>query len=241
MEATVKSINVEQLVATPSAESFGDRMTSLEIAEITGREHKNVLRDIRNILSQGVQQLNFEPMQKQVPTNNGGYKEIPCYNLTKKGCLILASGYEALLREKIIDRWEYLEKKNKANMPNFANPAEAARAWADQYERNLALEAKNQELKPKADYFDSLVDRHLNINFRDTAKEIGLKQNDFIRKLIDAKYIYRDTKNQLKPYAAYVGTLFIIKECKSGDRWAGNQTLVTPKGRETFNLLFSSK
>ena len=134
-----------------------------------------------------------------------------------------------------------IRKTGSYNMPNFSNPAEAARAWADQYERNLALETKNQELKPKADYFDCLVDRKLNINFRDTAKEIGLKQNDFIKRLVEAKYIYRDAKGQLKPYAAYVDTLFIIKECKSGEKWAGNQTLVTPRGRETFNLMFGEQ
>lgn len=237
MGTTIKSVNVEQLVTMPSAESFNDRMTSLEIAKITGKEHYNIMRDIRKILEQGVNQLNFE----LVNYKDAKGEERPMFALTKKGCLILASGYDALLREKIIDRWEYLETQNKASMPNFANPAEAARAWADQYERNLALEAKNQELKPKADYFDCLVDRKLNINFRDTAKEIGLKQNDFIKKLMDAKYVYRDAKNQLKPYAAYVDTLFIIKECKSGEKWAGNQTLVTPKGREMFNLLFSNK
>jgi len=134
-----------------------------------------------------------------------------------------------------------IRKTGSYNMPNFSNPAEAARAWADQYERSLALEAKNMELQPKAKYFDDLVDRKLNINFRDTAKEIGLKQNDFIKRLIDAKYVYRDAKGQLKPYAAYVGSLFIIKECKGGEKWAGNQTLVTPKGRETFSLLYGDK
>ena len=119
--------------------------------------------------------------------------------------------------------------------------AEALRLAADQQEEIERQQLIIEQQKPKVKYFNDLVDRNLNINFRDTAKEIGLKQNDFINRLLAAKYIYRDTKNQLKPYAAYVGSLFIIKECKSGDKWAGNQTLVTPKGRETFNLLFSNK
>ena len=92
-------------------------MTSLEIAEVTGKQHKNVMRDIRNILEQGVQQLNFEPMQKSVPTYNGGHKSIPYYRLSPKGCLILASGYDALLREKIINRLEALEKNSKPQLP----------------------------------------------------------------------------------------------------------------------------
>ena len=88
-------------------------MTSLQIAEVTGKEHYNVMRDIRNILGQGVSQLNFELSSYKQPQPNGGYKDVPCFKLTKKGCLILASGYDALLREKIINRWEELEVKEQ--------------------------------------------------------------------------------------------------------------------------------
>ena len=68
-------------------------MSSLEIAELTGKQHSHVMRDIRNILEQGVAESNF---------GLGSYSDAngqnrPCYFLTKKGCLILASGYDALL------------------------------------------------------------------------------------------------------------------------------------------------
>ena len=91
----------------------GTGMTSLEIAEVTGKQHKNVMRDIRELLEQGVNQLNFEPVEY---TDKKGEKR-PCYRLTPKGCLILASGYNALLREKIINRLETLEKNNKPRLP----------------------------------------------------------------------------------------------------------------------------
>lgn len=83
-----------------------DRMSSLEIAELTGKRHDNIVRDIRSLLKQGVSHLNFEESSYKQPQPRGGYKELPCFELTKKGCLILASGYDAVLREKIIDRWE---------------------------------------------------------------------------------------------------------------------------------------
>ena len=85
------------------------RMSSLEIANLTGKEHKNVMRDIRNLLDQGVAALNFELGQYK----DANQQDRPCYNLTKKGCLILASGYDAKLREKIIDRWEQLETERQ--------------------------------------------------------------------------------------------------------------------------------
>ena len=77
-----------------------ETMSSIEIAELTSKQHSNVMRDIRNLLEQGVSQINFELAEY---SDNQG-KPRPCYNLTKKGCLILASGYDAKLREKIIDR-----------------------------------------------------------------------------------------------------------------------------------------
>lgn len=86
-----------------------ETMTSLEIAEVTGKNHAHVMRDIRALLDQGVAKSNF---------GLGSYKdknkqERPCYELTWKGCLILASGYDACLREKIINRWEELETKER--------------------------------------------------------------------------------------------------------------------------------
>lgn len=88
-------------------------MTSLEIAEVTGKRHDAVLRDIRNLLKQGVSHHNFVETSYKQPQPRGGYKELPCFNLTPKGCLILASGYDAVLRERIINRLEYLENEKK--------------------------------------------------------------------------------------------------------------------------------
>lgn len=151
-------------------------MTSLEIAEVTGKQHKNVMRDIRNILEQGVQQLNFEPMQKSVPTHNGGHKSIPYYRLTPKGCLILASGYDALLREKIINRLEALEKNSKPQLPETYLDALKQLVSSEEQKQQLALENKRQaqeievkdaqitelntavsEMQPKVSYVDTIL------------------------------------------------------------------------------------
>lgn len=92
--------------------SFADAnqsMTSLEIAKITGKQHSHVLRDIRELLKQGVSESNFGLSSHKQAQPQGGYKEVSMYLLTPKGVLILASGYNALLREKIINRLEELE------------------------------------------------------------------------------------------------------------------------------------
>jgi prophage antirepressor-like protein len=107
------------------------------------------------------------------------------------------------------------------------------------HNRNKELEANNQLMQPKADYFDELVNRKLLTSFRDTAKELKIKEKDFINYLIDNRYIYRDKKGKLKPYADKNNDLFEIKECyNNNNTWVGTQTLITPKGRETFRLLY---
>lgn len=101
-----------------------------------------------------------------------------------------------------------------------------------------------ERMKPKEGYFDDLVDRNLLTNFRDTAKEIGIGQKDFINRLLRDGYLYRSSgfRKCLKPVAKYANDLFAIKDCKSGvNFWAGNQTMITPKGKEVFRLLYGYK
>ncbi|WP_373181236.1 antA/AntB antirepressor family protein [Clostridium butyricum] len=106
---------------------------------------------------------------------------------------------------------------------------------------NSKLILSNSIMQPKAEYFDKLVDRNLLTNFRDTAKELGVKQNVFINYLLSEKFVYRDGKSKLKPYSDKNNGLFEIKEAKNDKTgWSGVQTLITPKGRETFRLLMAS-
>lgn len=101
---------------------------------------------------------------------------------------------------------------------------------------NLTVE--NQVMAPKADYFDELVDRNLLTNFRETAKQLGVKEKAFIGFLLEKKYVYRDKRGKLMPYAEKNNGLFEVKECfNEKTEWSGTQTLITPKGRETFRLL----
>ena len=86
-------------------------MTSLEVAEVTGKAHSNVMRDIRNILEQLEDRGAFKfELTSYVDKSN---RESPCYQLTQKDCLLLASGYDANLRAKIINRWEELETEKR--------------------------------------------------------------------------------------------------------------------------------
>lgn len=101
------------------------------------------------------------------------------------------------------------------------------------------LTVDKQIMQPKADYFDELVDRNLLTGIRETAKELKVKQNTFVNFLLDKKYLYRDKKGKLMPYAKPMENgLFEVKEFsneKTG--FSSTQVFITPKGKETFRLL----
>ena len=114
-----------------------------------------------------------------------------------------------------------------------------ARALRVADETIKSLTAELESAAPKVQYFDTLVDRNLLTNFRDTAKELHVAPKAFINFLLEKGYIYRDNKSRLRPYQAHAEKgLFEVKEFASEfNNKAGIQTLVTPKGRETFRLL----
>ena len=199
---------------------FGDShkiqgMTSVEIAEVTGKMHKHVLRDIRNLLEQGVNETNFglvEYKDKKGETR-------PMYQLTPKGCLILASGYDPVLRERIVNKLEEYQQKERAEMlqlPDFTNPAEAARAWAKEYEQktvlalenkrleeeNVQLAAENQELKNDRNYLDLIMRSRALLTISQIAQDYGMSGKALNKKLAEMGIQY-SINGQWILYAKY--------------------------------------
>lgn len=244
-------------LANVSVEAFEKEfMTSLEIAELTGKQHSNVMRDIRGLLDQGVNEFNFELVEYK--DKKGETR--PMFKLTKKGCLILASGYNAVLREKIINRWEELEKKERAervtSLPDFTNPAIAARAWADQFEKNqvLTLENKQQKeklakasqeivglsaqittMKPKTTYFDVMMKNRSTSVITSMAQDYGMSPQAF-NKLLHELGIQHKVSDQWVLYRQYLDKGYVNSEPVTITHNDGKQTIKyntkwTQKGR----------
>lgn len=98
----------------------------------------------------------------------------------------------------------------------------------------------NEKVKadtPKVTYFDALIDRGNDLSFRETAKELHIGEREMIRSLIAAGYLYRDKKQQLRPYAETNKGYFTLKEYVNGDK-TGAQTLVTVEGRKKIAAMF---
>ena len=131
------------------------------------------------------------------------------------------------------------KRLNPLSTPSYqiSDPIKRAEAWIEEEKKRQQLALENGMLKPKAEYFDHLVERKLLTNIRDTAKQIGLSQKAFVYLLIENKFVYRDLKKKLKPYAEHTPLYFEMKDFEKNGH-AGTQLLVTPKGKETFRLMW---
>lgn len=228
-----------------------DRMSSLEIAELTGKRHDAILRDIRNLLRQGVSAHNFVETSYKDKSN----RQSPCFELTKKGCLILASGYNAVLREKIIDRWEQLElEKRKPQTPQTYLEALKALVSSEEEKERLAqekkiLEEKNAKLQPKAAFADCIMQSNDCISVGEMANI--LKQNGLFRKGQNALYEWLRWSGYLLSKGARYNlpsqrsmSLGIMKIAENAQPQKGNvfinrKAVITPYGQRYFISLFS--
>ena len=154
-------------------------MTSLEIAELTNKTHSHVLRDIRRM----IEELNdpfMDSEQYQVVMNDKGQtSEIL---LDRELTETLITGYSVVIRRAVIKRWKELEEQVAAPvLPNFNNPVEAARAWANEVEQKqlvieqvVVLEEQNAVLTPKGQFFDTVAKSNALQSVSEVAKKQGI-------------------------------------------------------------------
>ena len=90
-------------------------MTSLEIAELTGKQHKHLMEAIRKMEPAWVKVhgSKFRLMFREVAIGNGAVRRDPCYQLTKTECLYIATKFNDEARAKLVLRWEELESANR--------------------------------------------------------------------------------------------------------------------------------
>ena len=220
-------------------------LTSIEVAEMVGKQHSELLKDIRRYCEQlGEVDIPLTSFFTEGSYQSGQNKSLPCFLVTKKGCEFIGNkltgtkGTEFTAR--YIIKFHEMESQLSAMVPKTYK--DAILQLLQHIEENEHLQLENLTMKPKAEYFDELVDRNLLTSFRDTAKELGIKEKDFISFLTGRKYIYRDAKRNLKAYADKNNGLFELKEFTSRHSdHTGQQTLITPRGRETFRLLIKGE
>lgn len=207
-------------------------MSSREIAELVGKEHKHVMRDIR-VLSDQLGDM-FEGVVQcwTHPQNGQKYQE---YVIRRDTCITLLTGYDSVARMKVIKRWQELESKAKSALPDFTNPVEMARAWADEVEQKQIAQQQLADAAPKAEFVDRYVQSTGNLGFRQVSKLLKIKENELREFLIGNKVMYR-LAGTLTPYAEHIDAGRF--EVKAGMADHGNtshayqQAKFTPKGVE---------
>ncbi|QYN54535.1 hypothetical protein GYM70_03840 [Lactobacillus panisapium] len=192
----------------------------------------------------------FERMCEYGFTENKDYVAITQKRVTAQGNQTTFTDHD--LTVNMAEQISMLQRNDKGRQAReyfiqveqqWNNPAEVIRrgyALAQEQAKKLTLEnanlvAENRLMKPKADYFDDLIDRKTLVNLTKTAKMLKIKRNEFINWLLKNKYLYRDAHADLMPFAQYNNKYFEVKESRQGYP----QTLVTPAGREAFNLLLN--
>ena len=222
--------------------SNSPKMSSREIAEITGKQHKNVIRDCDR-LNDSYEKLGLLKVEEGYYTheNTGNQQHRECL-LTKIQTMDLMTGYNTELRIKVNRRWEELEKAQTKINPRLTL-VEALRAYADEVERNEKLkgeiEVKNvliAEYEPKVTYYDQILASTDTITVTQIAKDYGMTAQELNKLLHENKIQFKQSGQWIlyKEYAklGYTKshtTLITYKDGRKGDqlhtRWTQKSRL----------------
>ena len=203
-------------------------MSSRDIADLTGKEHFHVMRDLHAL--QGQLGVAFGgSIQKWIhPQNEQTYDE---YLLDKNTVLTLLLGYDPVARMKVVKRWQELEAQAAPAVPQTM--AQALRLAADQAEQ---LDAQREQLAlaaPKVEYVDRYVAANGSMGFRQVAKLLQANEHEFRTWLQDAKIMYR-LGNEWTAYQNHIeaGRFVVRAGVATANEHAFNTTKFTPKGVE---------
>ncbi|WP_302530804.1 Rha family transcriptional regulator [Megamonas funiformis] len=190
---------------------------SRQVAKMIGKRHDNLIRDIDgyvNILGQ-TSKLRTDNFFVKSSYQAGTGKTYPCYNLTRKGCDMVANKLTGekgvLFTAEYVTKFEEMEKQIKMQqlLPDFNNPVEAARAWANEVEAKqkalVALEQVNKELeeaKPKLTYYDTILNSVGTMTSSQIGADYGMSAIKLNRILNEQKLI-KKVNNQWILYAKY--------------------------------------
>lgn len=197
------AINTSILVVpTPTVQT----MSSKEIADMTGKEHYNVLADIRNM---------FEQLQIDSTEFSGQYKDstgrtLPCFNLNKDLSICLVSGYNVQLRMAIIKRWNELEAQAQQQfaVPTTFSQALLLAAQLEEQKEQLALQVAQQQQvievqQVDVDALERIASRKGSMTVRDAAKLLNMRPIDLRDWMLANKWTYSPYKSKYRPTAAH--------------------------------------
>jgi len=220
-------------------------MSSLEIAELTGKQHSDVLRDIRKMV-QSLDNAKMLYQQYQVVTCPQT-KRTKSINLNKDLSLTLVSGYNVKLRYKIVQRWQQLESTQQPKLPTNFVEALKLLVVSEETKARLLLEnekkAKQLEVaKPKIELHDRLVSENTSISIGEFANllhktsKVKIGPNKLFAYLRSTAYLKmgRDPSERNMPYQKWIDAgYFVVNPTEINGR-IRSQTMITVKGQKVL-------
>jgi phage antirepressor YoqD-like protein len=206
-------------------ENSPQTMSSREIAELTGKRHDHVLADIRKTLEEaGIEATEFSGALKM---SSGQTATV--YNLPRRECDLVVSGYSVKYRLAIIDRWQELEAGKSIKVPQTLS--EALRLAADLHDKVIEQGKQLELAKPAVAFVENFVEAKSSKCLTDVAKILGKKPQAFMAKLADDGVIFKRGGVWI-PHQRHIDAgRFSVKVGQSVG-FAYEQTRVEPKGIE---------
>ena len=223
---------MENVLAVSDTITARETMTSVEIAEVTGKRHGDVLEAIRTMESAWVKvtKRNFPLSEYKDSTG----RNLPMYVLNEKECLYVATKFNDEARAKLINRWEQLEIEKRNG--GFVIPQTLSQALMLAAKQAEQIEQQQKLLevqKPKVEFFDSVADSKTAIPMNDVSKVLAVKgygRNNLFEFLRQKNVLM----NNNRPYQKYVdaGYFRVIEQHfqKNGEECISFKTLVYQKG-----------
>jgi phage antirepressor YoqD-like protein len=202
-------------------------MSSREIAELTGKEHKNVIRDIRAM--RGELEKDGSDLSHEIREEVDGRGYVAVIHMTREMTELLLTGYSVPLRLKVIRRLNELEAQQAPRVPQTL--AEALRLAADQAEQIEQQKAALAIAAPKAAFVDQYVENTGSMSFRQAAKLLKANERRFRQLLLDKGVMYY-LGGTLTPYQQHIdaGRFQVKTGTNEHNQHAYTQARFTPKG-----------
>ncbi len=215
-------------------------MSSLEIAELTGKEHRNVMADIRNMLeSLGLTTADFSAV---VPfaSGQGAIRTREIYNLPKDLTITLVSGYSVKMRYAIITRWGELEAIVAAPAPKTTYSIEDfAVALLESKAQNKLLTEELETAQPAVDFVESYVDADGLLNTGQVATKFGMSARALNTLLKELHYKQKTVSGKDVLTIKGVNSGWFASKSWKRNGVTGEQIYITPAGVLRISQLLS--
>lgn len=211
-------------------------MSSREIADLVGKRHDKVKQSIErlSIAKRGADQapIDLPPMGEYLDSLGRPAAEyVFSGEKGKRDSIIVVAQLSPEYTARLVDRWQELESANRVQLPDFTNPAESARAWAEQYELRAIAQQALAIAAPKVEFVDRYVENTGTMTFRQVAKLLKANERHLRKLLLDGHVMYR-LNGVMTPYQNHIdaGRFEVKTGTSERNNHAFAQARFTPKG-----------